>query len=227
MQEAEASTDKSAESSILSRLLQPGNDTLGFVLFLSSLILWSEGNNLRSINIILIIIAVFWLTVNLMTRTRLFTKKEKNPAKPSRKRKAKLLSLILVVLVAFMVLATTIVVNFSDDFGGDAPEYDSPHYHDGAFENIEPTSLSNDNASTWDTLGQYMVSDNCRSPDEVLPSQDFELKDMEEGEFSVSWFGHSTVLLHTNDFSIITDPVFSTGGAGPLSLGPSPFPYED
>ena len=72
-----------------------------------------------------------------------------------------------------------------------------------------------------------MVSDNCRSPDEVLPSQDFELKDLEDGEFSVSWFGHSTVLLHTNDFSIITDPVFSTGGAGPFSLGPSPFRYED
>ncbi len=153
MQKAEPSTDKSAEASMLSRLLQPGNDTLGYALFLSSLILWSEGNNLRSINIILIIIAVFWLVVNLMTRTKLFTKKEKNAAKPSLKRKAKLLSLILVILVAFMVLSTTIVVNFSDDFGGDAPEYDSPHYKDGAFENIESTSLSNDNASTWDTLG--------------------------------------------------------------------------
>ena len=126
-----------------------------------------------------------------------------------------------------MVLATTIAVNFSEDFGGDAPEYDSPNYKDGVFENVETTTLSNDEASTWDTLGQYMVSDNCRSPDEVLPSQEFKLKDLEDDQFSVSWFGHSTVLLHTNEFSIITDPVFSTGGAGPLSLGPSPFPYED
>ena len=77
-------------------------------------------------------------------------------AKPSKKRKAKLLSLILAVLVAIMVLATTIVVNFSEDFGGDAPEYDSPNYKDGVFENVETTTLSNDEtslgiplASTW------------------------------------------------------------------------------
>ncbi|MGB1827501.1 MAG: hypothetical protein ACPHN0_04725, partial [Candidatus Poseidoniaceae archaeon] len=225
MEEANASTDKSVDTSFSSRLLQPGNDALGYILFLTSLVLWAEGNNLRSINIFLIIIAVFWLAVNLMTRTKLFTKKEKDLAKPSRKRKAKLLSLILAVLVTIMVLATTVVVNFSEDFGGDAPEYDSPNYNDGVFENVETTTLSNEETSTWDTLGQYMVSDNCRSPDEVLPSQKFELKDLEDGQFSVSWFGHSTVLLHTNEFSIITDPVFSTGGAGPLSLGPSPFPY--
>ena len=220
-------SDLGVEASLASRLFQPGNDRLGYFLFLGSLILWAEGNNLRSVNIILIIIAVFWLAVNLLAKTKLFTKKEKNLEKPSKKRKFKLLSLIIVVLVAIMVLATTIVVKFSEDFGGEAPEYDSPNYKDGAFENVETTTLSNEETSTWDTLGQYMVSDNCRSPDEVLPSQEFKLKDLEDGEFSVSWFGHSTVLLHTNEFSIITDPVFSTGGAGPLSLGPSPFPYED
>ncbi|MGB2277083.1 MAG: hypothetical protein ACPH5Y_01665, partial [Candidatus Poseidoniaceae archaeon] len=106
MEEANASTDKSVDTSFSSRLLQPGNDALGYILFLTSLVLWAEGNNLRSINIFLIIIAVFWLAVNLMTRTKLFTKKEKDLAKPSRKRKAKLLSLILAVLVAIMVLAT-------------------------------------------------------------------------------------------------------------------------
>jgi L-ascorbate metabolism protein UlaG (beta-lactamase superfamily) len=223
-----AEKTKSAEQSTFSsRLFKPGNDTLGYILFLVSLVLWAEGKNLRSVNVILVIIAIFWLAVRLLSKTKLFTKKEKDLSIVSKKRKLKLLSLIIVVLVAIMVLATTIVVNFSEDFGGEAPEYDSPNYKDGVFENIESTSLSNGDTSTWDTLGQYMVSDNCRSPDEVLPSQEFELKELEDEEFSVSWFGHSTVLLHTNEFSIITDPVFSTGGAGPLSLGPSPFPYED
>jgi len=220
-------SDLDVKQSFASRLFQPGNDRLGYFLFLGSLLLWAEGNNLRSVNIILIIIAVFWLAVNLLSRTKLFTKKENILDKPSKKRKFKILSLITVVLVAIMVIATTFAVNFSEDFGGEAPEYDSPNYKDGAFENVETTTLSNEETSTWDTLGQYMVSDNCRTPDEILPSQEFKLKDLEDGEFSVSWFGHSTVLLHTNEFSIITDPVFSTGGAGPLSLGPSPFPYED
>ena len=80
MEEVNSSTDKSVENSISLGLLQPGNDTLGYILFLSSLVLWAEGNNLRSINILLIIIAIFWLVVNLMTRTKLFTKKEKDLA---------------------------------------------------------------------------------------------------------------------------------------------------
>ena len=136
--------DAVLESSFASRLFQPGNDRLGYILFLGSLILWAEGRNLRSVNVILVIIAIFWLAVNLLAKTKLFTKKEKDLQKVSRKRKFKLLSLIIVVLVAIMVLATTIAVNFSEDFGGDAPEYDSPNYNDGVFENVETTSLSND-----------------------------------------------------------------------------------
>ena len=177
--------DPVLEPSFTTRLFQSGNDRLGYILFLGSLILWAEGRNLRSVNVILVIIAVFWLAVNLLAKTKLFTKNEKSLQRVSRVRKFKLLSLIIVVLVAVMVLATTIAVNFSEDFGGDAPEYDSPNYNDGVFENVEATALSNDETSTWDTLGQYMVSDNCRSPDEVLPSKEFNLKDLEEGQFSV------------------------------------------
>ena len=219
-------TKSVGQSTFSSRLFKPGNDTLGYILFLVSLVLWAEGKNLRSVNVILVIIAIFWLAVRLLAKTKLFTKKEKDLSIVSKKRKLKLLSLIIVVLVAIMVLATTIVVNFSEDFGGDAPEYDSPNYKDGVFENIEPTSLSNgmhqhgiplDN--TWLAIIVALRTRFCLHRTE--------LKELEDGEFSVSWFGHSTVLLHTNEFSIITDPVFSTGGAGPLSLGPSPFPYED
>ena len=215
------------EPSFAANFFQPGNNLLGYVLFLGSLVLWAEGKNLRSVNIILVIIALFWLAVRLLGKTRLFAKKEEDLSNLSKKRQFKILSFILVVLVTFIVISTAFALNFSDDFGGDVPEYDSPNYKDGSFENVESTSMSNPDSSTWDTLGQYMVSDNCRSPDEVLPSQAFELKDLEDGEFSVSWFGHSTVLLHTNEFSLITDPVFSTGGAGPLSMGPNPFDYED
>ena len=115
--------DPVLEPSFTARLFQSGNDRLGYILFLGSLILWAEGRNLRSVNVILVIIAVFWLAVNLLAKTKLFTKKEKSLQRVSRVRKFKLLSLIIVVLVAVMVLATTIAVNFSEDFGGDAPEY--------------------------------------------------------------------------------------------------------
>ena len=219
--------DGEVNSSRFSEFFKPGNDALGYILFLSSLVLLAEGNNLRSVNIILVIIFVFWLAVNLLAKTSLFAKNELNLSKPSRKRKLKLLSLIIVVLVSISAISTSLVVNYAEDFGGDAKEYDSPNFKDGSFENIEETSMSNPDASTWDTLGQYMQSDDCRFPTEVLPSVEFQLKDLENQEFSVSWFGHSTVLIHTNNFTFITDPVFSKGGAGPLSIGPTPFPYED
>ena len=84
-----------------------------------------------------------------------------------------------------------------------------------------------DRVSSWDLLGDYLVSDDCRSPNEELPSEKYEIMDLTSNEISVTWFGHSTILIRSNNVSIITDPVFGDGGAGPLSLGPSPFPYEN
>ena len=214
------------DDSMFSDLFKPGNNLLGYVLILTSLILWFEGNNLRSLNILLVIIAVFWLVVNLLAKTKLFSKKETNFEKPSIKRKLKLLSFILVILVAFLVLSTTLALNFVDDFGGEPSSHDSPNFNDGTFENTESTIMQSDEVSTWDLLGDYLVSDDCRSPNEELPSEEFKLIDLEDGEISVTWFGHSTILLRSNNVTIITDPVFGDSGAGPLSLGPSPFPFE-
>ncbi|MCH1526786.1 MAG: MBL fold metallo-hydrolase [Candidatus Poseidoniaceae archaeon] len=209
-----------------SNFFKPGNDLLGYTLFLTSMILWFEGNNLRSLTIFLAIIAFFWFVVNLLAKTKLFSKKETDLENPSTKRKLKTLSFILVILVALLVSTTTIVLNIAEDFGGEPVSHDSPNYNDGTFENSETTSLQSGEVSSWDLLGEYMVSDNCRSPNEDLPSEKFELIDLENDEISVTWFGHSTILMRSNNVTIITDPVFSDAGAGPLSLGPSPFPYE-
>lgn len=211
----------------LASFFKPGNDLLGYILVALSTILWFEGSNLRSLNILLVIIAIFWLAVKLLTKTKLFSKKESDFAKPSFKRKFKLLTLIIVILVATLVLTTAIVINVADDFGGEPSSHDSPNFKDGTFENLNPISMQSDEVSSWDLLGDYLVSDDCRSPNEELPSEKFELIDLDEGQISVTWFGHSTILIRSNNISIITDPVFSDSGAGPLSIGPSPFPFED
>ena len=75
--EIAAKTKSAGNSTLGSRLFKPGNDTLGYILFLVSLVLWAEGKNLRSVNVILVIIAIFWLAVHLLSKTKLFTKKEK------------------------------------------------------------------------------------------------------------------------------------------------------
>lgn len=219
--------EKGEGDTFFGKLLKPGNDLLGYILIITSFVIWAEGNNLRSLNIIAVVIVIFWLFVNLLTKTRLFIKKEKDPSNPSRKRKLKILSLVLVIIVALLILSTATVLNFAEDFGADPTSHDSPNFNDERFENSEPTDLSSEEVSSWDLLADYMVSDDCRSPNEELPSEKFKIINLDEGEISVTWFGHSTILMRSNNITIITDPVFGDSGAGPLSLGPSPFPYEN
>ena len=204
----------------------PGNNLLGYILILSSTVIWLEGNNLRSLNIFFATIAVFWAFVKLLEKTKLFTKKENGIRKPTKIRKIKLLSLILVTLISTIVIIATIALNYADDFGGNPTSHDSPNFNDGIFQNYEQTDLQSDEVSSWDLFTDYLVSDDCRTPNENLPSEEFDVIDLEAGEISVSWFGHSTILMRSNNLTLITDPVFSNSGAGPLSIGPSPFPYE-
>ena len=225
--ESNLADEKGEGDTFFGKLLKPGNDLLGYILIITSFVIWAEGNNLRSLNIIAVIIVIFWLFVNLLTKTRLFIKKEKDPSNPSRKRKLKILSLMLVIIVALLILSTATVLNFAEDFGADPTSHDSPNFNDERFENSEPTDLSSEEVSSWDLLADYMVSDDCRSPNEELPSEKFKIINLDEGEISVTWFGHSTILMRSNNITIITDPVFGDAGAGPLSLGPSPFPYEN
>ena len=84
MNDLDDSGDNLVEPPYTSKLFQPGNDLLGYILFLTSLILWSEGKNLRSVNVLLIIIAIFWLAVHLLAKTKLFTKKELDLTKPKK-----------------------------------------------------------------------------------------------------------------------------------------------
>ena len=220
----EESHDRVSE---LQNFFKPGNDLLGYILISLSVLLWLYGKNFQPVIVLLAIFSVFWFVIYLLSRTKLFTKNETDFRKPSLKRKFKLWTLFLVVLVALLVLSTAIVLNFAEDFGGEPSSHDSQNYKDGSFENLEQTSVSSDEVSSWDLLGDYLVSDDCRSPNEELPSEKYEIMDLTSNEISVTWFGHSTILIRSNNVSIITDPVFGDGGAGPLSLGPSPFPYEN
>ncbi len=205
---------------------QPGNNTLGYLLIIMSAITWFEGKNLRSMNIFLLIIVVFWVFVKILEKTNLFTNQKDGFRKPNKRRKLKLLSLILVFLLISVFFATIIVVNYAEDFGGDPSNHNSPNYKDGMFENTEQTDLQSEDVSSWDLFTDYLVSDDCRSPNQDLPAQKFESLEVEPGQISVSWFGHSTILMESSSLTIITDPVFSDSGAGPLSIGPQPFPYE-
>ena len=96
-------------------------------------------------------------------------------------------------------------LEFSDQVGGNAQDHDSPHYKDGTFHNLLPTQIGTENVSFFSTAFEYLVSSEQTAPTDVLPTHEFEPIHLEEGEISVTWFAHSTILVQTNQTNILMD----------------------
>ena len=198
----------------------------GIVLLIATLMLFLYRRNLQSVNILFVLLTALWLSIRLLSKTTLFTKNERDLTTPSRKRYAKLLSLLLLGFVVFILISATLFLNLSQQVGGEAGEYESSNYGDEAFKNLIPTSVSSENSSFFATLANYMVGDSQRSPDTVLPTKEFVLEPLDLDEISVTWFGHSTLLIRSNNVTILTDPLFGEGNTDPLFFGPTPFTFE-
>jgi len=199
---------------------EQNSGNLGKVLILTALMYWLYRNNLNSLNNLLLFVLVIWAISAMLMRTKLFTKKEKQ-----RFRRTKAVSLVIAFLMVLLVVPITIVLTLVDEIGADSQEYDSPHYHDEAFHNLNDTSVST--GSFYETLGDYLVFDPSRTPSSVIPTEDFGIQEHAEDEVSITWFGHSTILIQSQEYNILIDPLFGQENMGPLFLGPSPFDYEN
>ena len=174
-----------------------------------------------------LVLLFFWMLIRSIARTNLFLKHGESPRQTSFKRKMKIFSFIFTILISIIILLASLVLNFVVDFGGETQHFDSPNYDEGTFHNLESTSLGpGENASFWGTLGGFIVSDDRRTPNVALPSKPFTLEELEPGQVSVTWLGHSTIFIRSTTQTILMDPVFGDGGAGPLFFGPKPFPYQ-
>lgn len=196
----------------------------GKILLLLTVMLWFYRNNLQSLNFFIILILLIRGTINLLCRTSAFTKKETDLSNPSFKRKAKILSSMVVFFVIVILLSATAFLNFSPQVGGDPGSFDSPHYYDGKFNNLNETSVST--GSFFGTMMDYMVGDDDRNPSIVIPTKEYLNMSLDESDVSVTWFGHSTILIQSHNTTILMDPVFGDEGLDPLIFGPSPFAYE-
>ena len=196
----------------------------GKVLLLLTVMLWFYRNNLQSLNFFIILILLIRGSINLICRTSAFTKKETDLSNPSFKRKAKIFSSMVVFFVIVILLSATAFLNFSPQVGGDPGSFDSPHYYDGKFNNLNETSVST--GSFFGTMLDYMVGDDDRNPSIIIPTKEYLNMSLEEPDVSVTWFGHSTILIQSHNTTILMDPVFGDEGLDPLIFGPSPFAYE-
>lgn len=197
----------------------------GRILVFVSILLWLYQNNFQPVNYLIALVVIIRIFILILSKTALFTKKEFDREKPSFIRKVKLFSTLLAFSVVFILLSASLYLNFSDQVGGDPGSYDSLHYKDDKFHNLETTSVGS--GSFFETLAKYMVEDGTRSPNIPLPTQEFREISLEYEEISITWFGHSSILIHSNNVSILTDPVFGIDNIDPLFLGPSPFVYEN
>lgn len=197
----------------------------GHVLFVLTSMLLLYRNNLQTLNFLIIIVALFWLIIRLIAKTSIFSKNELID-KPTLKRKAKIFSLVITVLISFIIISSTLFLNFSPQVGGEPQLHESSNFRDGTFHNLNPTSVSSGNVSFLELLAQYIVSDNHRSPNVPLPTKEFERLNLDTDEISITWLGHSTILIHTDNVTIITDPIFGEDNTDPLFFGPMPFIYQ-
>ena len=196
----------------------------GKILFLLTVMLWFYRNNLQSLNFFIILVFLIRGSINLLCRTSAFTKKETDVSNPSFKRKAKIFSSMVLLFVVVILLSATAFLNLSPQVGGDPGSFDSPHYYDGKFNNLNETSVST--GSFFGTMLDYMVGDDDRNPSVVLPTKEYQNMALNESDVSITWFGHSTILIQSHNTTILMDPVLGDGELDPLIFGPSPFAYE-
>ena len=86
----------------------------------------------------------------------------------------------------------------------------SPHYVNGAFQNLEPTSVLVNKDNYYNGIKEILFpTKGVTIPKENIPTQKTDLKSLNPKENLLIWFGHSSFYLQIDGIKILVDPVFS------------------
>lgn len=195
----------------------------GIALFTLSGMLWLYRHNLNPVNYIVLGLIVFRLVSVGVSKTSLFVKQENDRNAPSVSRWVKIHSSIVAVSIVFLLLSTAVFLMFSQQVGGNPGAYDSENYYEGSFHNLGGTYQAE---GFLGTMAQYLIDDGSREPSSVLPTIEYAPMELNGNEVSITWFGHSSLLLQSSNLTLLIDPVFGEDNTDPLFLGPQPFEYE-
>lgn len=136
-------------------------------------------------------------------------------------------------LIAILIMVGIAFVTLSPQFGARAEGarrqllQQSDHFRAGKFHNsVETRLLTSFSAQMWAMI-DYFKGGLEREPKTPLPSRPFDrltLPVTNPEAMTITWLGHSTVLIEMDGVTILTDPIFS-GKASPIPfMGPKAFP---
>jgi L-ascorbate metabolism protein UlaG (beta-lactamase superfamily) len=108
----------------------------------------------------------------------------------------------------------------------------SPHFRDGVFHNVDPTSQFNfDREQQRLIVRELLGGRSATRPPAPVPLATPKLIDGSASGLAVTWFGHSTALLEIDGYRVLTDPVWSNRCSpsdvlGPERMHPPPLQLE-
>ncbi|MBB6671204.1 MBL fold metallo-hydrolase [Cohnella nanjingensis] len=135
--------------------------------------------------------------------------------------------LIVIGVLAALALATLLVLRYYPAFGGRPGEAararmrSSPHYEDGKFVNLVPTTMNMSLRENLAIMRDFMRGRPGGKPDQPLATEllsplSLKRDGADSPQAKVTWFGHSALLLELNGRRLLLDPM--------LGRTPSPFP---
>lgn len=140
----------------------------------------------------------------------------------------------LYIITGIIIIAGTAVMLFLRQPGfGRLPSGErlerikqSPHYHDGAFRNLQPTELITSEKGRLRVMWDFLFNKpEGIYPDNPVPAIKTDLRELPANSNWMVWFGHSSYLLQLSGKRILVDPVFCT--AAPVSFINKPFKGTD
>ncbi len=129
------------------------------------------------------------------------------------------------IVLLLLSLLGWVFMHFAPQFGAKPTKESlkrisvSPNQRNGKFQNRVETTVDTRKKGESMDIHLYLFPPRNKNPDDAIPSQRFDISDFNAGDFV--WFGHSTVLLRTNQLTVLTDPIFNR--ASPIPIGGKPF----
>jgi L-ascorbate metabolism protein UlaG (beta-lactamase superfamily) len=127
----------------------------------------------------------------------------------------------LFIILGVLAIGIILFINIHPTFGGSPSKQDLEqylnfnHYKNGKFVNQSPTDMKMDVSTILSLMKDSLTGKKNRSPQNPIPIS-IDWNKIDSVEDSLTWFGHSTMLLTLDKKKILIDPMF----------GPSPSPVS-